>query len=421
MKEPVAAPPHRPASAVSQFPALIGTAAIIAVMVVVKWRGIAMPVTDLVMLLLAVYALPNLVAEFIRLPDVPEKRDVRPGESTLVRLGIKAAGLAAMIGAIALGYAMFPVYGGDTLAALKAVLDKTAVPLLIATPAYLWMTDARMKDPYDGCYMAGLCVLGRWRDADTDMAWQFVLGWLVKAFFLPMMLSIAVGNTRWLMELDTSTALGPDFAWYETLYTFLFLIDVLVGSAGYLLTLKLFDTHIRSAEPTVAGWVVALARYAPFSGVVEGSYLHYENGFYWGQWLADYPLVKTVWAVTILVLVGIYVWATISFGVRFSNLTHRGILTNGPYRWVKHPAYVAKNITYWMIAVPFVVRESAWDSFSRCLMLVGVNLIFYARAKTEERHLMRDPVYEAYSAWIAEHGLWAKMKRLARPPRPSLN
>jgi hypothetical protein len=28
------------------------------------------------------------------------------------------------------------------------------------------------------------------------------------------------------------------------------------------------------------------------------------------------------------------------------------------------------------------------------------------RAKTEERHLMRDPVYVAYCAWIGQHGLF---------------
>lgn len=37
----------------------------------------------------------------------------------------------------------------------------------------------------------------------------------------------------------------------------------------------------------------------------------------------------------------IYAWATIMFGGRFSNLTHRGIITNGPYPWTKHPAYRA--------------------------------------------------------------------------------
>ncbi len=40
-------------------------------------------------------------------------------------------------------------------------------------------------------------------------------------------------------------------------------------------------------------------------------------------------------------------------------------------------------------------------------MMAAVNLIYYLRAKTEERHLRADPAYREYEAYIAEHGLWA--------------
>jgi hypothetical protein len=50
----------------------------------------------------------------------------------------------------------------------------------------------------------------------------------------------------------------------------------------------------------------------------------------------------------------IYVWSTAVFGLRFSDLTHRGIITNGPYRWVKRPAFLTKNLSWWMISVPFI-------------------------------------------------------------------
>ena len=46
-----------------------------------------------------------------------------------------------------------------------------------------------------------------------------------------------------------------------------------------------------------------------------------------------------------------------------------------------------------------------------------MNLIYYLRAKTEERHLMRDPDYRAYAAWIAEHGLFARVRRVFGQPR----
>jgi hypothetical protein len=34
-----------------------------------------------------------------------------------------------------------------------------------------------------------------------------------------------------------------------------------------------------------------------------------------------------------------------------------------------------------------------------------VNLIYYLRAKTEERHLQQDQAYKAYLAWIERNGI----------------
>jgi protein-S-isoprenylcysteine O-methyltransferase Ste14 len=178
-----------------------------------------------------------------------------------------------------------------------------------------------------------------------------------------------------------------------------------------LLTLKLFDIHIRSTEPTLAGWMVALICYPPFWNMAERSFLHYEDNYYWGEWLEPWPVLKFFWALAILCCVTIYVWATVSFGVRFSNLTNRGILTNGPYGLLMHPAYVSKNLSWWLISVPFVVTGSLADALTNCLLLAGINLIYFARAKTEERHLLRDPAYQAYALWMRAYGPGARLRR----------
>jgi steroid 5-alpha reductase family enzyme len=113
------------------------------------------------------------------------------------------------------------------------------------------------------------------------------------------------------------------------------------------------------------------------------------------------------------VLFAIYTWATVMFGCRFSNLTHRGILTNGPYRWTKHPAYVAKNLAWWMTSVPFVVSTTASDAFRQCALMLLFSGVYWLRARTEEAHLSRDPVYVEYSDWMARHGVF---RRLGRRP-----
>jgi hypothetical protein len=46
------------------------------------------------------------------------------------------------------------------------------------------------------------------------------------------------------------------------------------------------------------------------------------------------------------------------------------------------------------------------------VLLALLNLIYYARARTEERHLSRDPTYVAYALWIDQHGLLAGLARV---------
>ena len=71
--------------------------------------------------------------------------------------------------------------------------------------------------------------------------------------------------------------------------------------------------------------------------------------------LQGHDLVLWVWGTVLVVLTAIYAWATVAFGLRFSNLTYRGVLTNGPYRFTKHPAYLAKNTFWWLETLPFLV------------------------------------------------------------------
>ncbi len=124
-----------------------------------------------------------------------------------------------------------------------------------------------------------------------------------------------------------------------------------------------------------------------------------------------------------MVLIGwtaIYAWASVAFGFRFSNLTHRGILTHGPYAFSRHPAYLSKNLFWWISTVP-VLTTGSWLDAVRATILMGVvSGVYYWRAKTEERHLGMDPTYRDYSEWIERNGLvprffaWVGGKRTVR-------
>jgi protein-S-isoprenylcysteine O-methyltransferase Ste14 len=113
-------------------------------------------------------------------------------------------------------------------------------------------------------------------------------------------------------------------------------------------------------------------------------------------------------------LTAVYASATVAFGLRFSNLTHRGILTHGPYAWSRHPAYLSKNLFWWISTVPILSTGSMVDAARATILLGVVSGIYYWRAKTEERHLSADPAYRAYDAWMARHGAVPRFLRWAR-------
>lgn len=95
----------------------------------------------------------------------------------------------------------------------------------------------------------------------------------------------------------------------------------------------------------------------------------------------------------ILVLMGFYSWASVALNFKASNLTNRGIVTHGPYRWVRHPAYIAKNTAWWIGAMPTFYAVFSNNSLKAGLYsvaaIVAWTFIYYMRAITEERHLLR--------------------------------
>jgi hypothetical protein len=330
-----------------------------------------------------------------------------------LRLFHKLMGFWLTIGVIAAAYAVIPEYAGAFYQPFKDAALRCLPMLLVASPFYVAYVDRRQRDPIDAYAEIGMLLGGR-RPESWGPLRTHALGWTVKAFFLPLMF-VYVGNG---LSAQWAAPLVPSLDSFEHIFTrvidLLFLIDVSLAAVAYGLTLRVIDTHIRSVEPTLGGWVICLMCYAPFSGVL-GNYTSYDqDGLFWGAVFAPYPILYTIWGSAILILIGIYAWATASFGLRFSNLTNRGIITSGPYRWTKHPAYICKNLSWWLISIPFVAGAGWLVAVQSCLLLAAGNLIYFARARTEERHLSSDPAYREYQAFIARDGLFARLAKLRR-------
>lgn len=327
------------------------------------------------------------------------------------RVLTKCLGLALSVGFIGLLYWLSPEYHGsfydDYYAALEVLLPAWAA---LAVPYIHWV-DRRLAEPEDALWQLGRWGLGQWRGLDARLLGQHLLGWLVKGYFLPLMFTYFCQNLDQLLHYDLKL-LHSFLGLYDWAYFTLYFVDVSLVSMTYLMSLKATDTHIRSTEPSMLGWIAALVCYQPFWSLISRQYIDYDSGTGWEHWLGSVPWMRDLWGALILVLVGVYVWATLAFGARFSNLTHRGIITSGPYRFTKHPAYLAKNLSWWLISMPFMLEGDLLDALRRSLLLGLLGTIYYLRAKTEERHLALDPVYGQYADWIAAHGLLRGLDRI---------
>jgi protein-S-isoprenylcysteine O-methyltransferase Ste14 len=327
------------------------------------------------------------------------------------RVLIKLLGLYGTIGLAAMFYWLFPEYRGGFYFHYFRLVKLLLPVLLVGSIPYFFILDRYMEEPEDSYWHAGNFFLFRWKVIDRNTLKYHFLGWLVKVFFLALMFTYLVNNTGILLagSFDQASRQFPFF--YDYMYNLLYSIDLLFVSAGYLLTLKIFDSHIRTTEPSVLGWVVALQCYQPFWSLFSNSYFSYDDSYFWGHMLANNYGFYKLWGSVILLLITIYVTATIVFGVRFSNLTNRGIITGGPYRFMKHPAYISKNISWWLISIPFISGEGPGVALRHSLLLLAVNFIYYLRARTEERHLSLDPVYVKYATALNDKGIFRGLYR----------
>ena len=107
-----------------------------------------------------------------------------------------------------------------------------------------------------------------------------------------------------------------------------------------------------------------------------------------------------VMGIDILNSMVIYTSASVALNFKASNLTHRGVIATGPYRFVRHPAYTCKNLAWWIAAVPAIsaaLATSLWSALLVTASVAGWTLIYVLRALTEEDHLRSvDDEYDRY-------------------------
>ena len=230
---------------------------------------------------------------------------------------------------------------------------------------------------------------------------------LLTAFFAPLMvasllafMTSMIDNGTYLLNHLISLRTGFLDVFNSHGFWFLFqlivFLDVFFFTIGYLVEMPGLKNKIRSVDPTLLGWGVALACYPPFNGLTSKilgweptEFPQFEN-----------PGVHIAVNLLLLTLLAIYTSASVALNFKASNLTHRGIIASGPYRFIRHPAYICKNLAWWIGSIPAFLlsfETSLWSTLLVLASAAGWTLIYFLRALTEEDHLRKvDDEYDKY-------------------------
>ena len=225
-----------------------------------------------------------------------------------------------------------------------------------------------------------------------------LLFYLVKLFWAPLMLIFAIENVSSFVEIYNKYAVwnfdAPSIInLYFPLYVAaIFSLDTIIFSFGYIVESKSLKNVVKSVEPTALGWISALVCYGPFFD----TFTRFAGSL--PQDFADFGNINIniIAGISTIIFFSIYVWASVSLGFKASNLTNRGIVTTGAYKYVRHPAYAAKNIGWLLASVP-LIKIMGFKALINVLIWM---FVYYVRAITEERHLSQDPDYLEYKKQV---------------------
>ncbi|MBS0511502.1 MAG: hypothetical protein JSR42_10040 [Proteobacteria bacterium] len=252
--------------------------------------------------------------------------------------------------------------------------------ILLLLPFYVRWADKHLAEPDDAYHAFGKVLVRQSRFRMREHK-AFLLAWIVKIAFIPFMYGALVLASEKLVSMDLIWRPAPVINW---LFMFGLAFDLVIGASGYLFASKLLGNEVISTDGTWSGWLVCMICYPPLLGFFQIVYRQVDS-IVWDRWLLPSEPLYWVWAVLVTTTWLIYWLSTASFGLRFSNLSWRGLVAHGPYAWTKHPGYVSKNLYWWLHTVPFV-GVSGWGELARNVLgLCCLSLVYYLRAKTEER------------------------------------
>ena len=165
---------------------------------------------------------------------------------------VKLAGLWATWAIIAGLYCLCRWYWDGQYVFSMQVLGYAALPLVVLSVPYVFWIDRALVNQRDHAWHFGALLLMRpgWDLAEVKKHWQI---WIIKAFFTAFMISIIPFAFRMIVSADFAEVAARPERIALTIIEAMFMIDVMIGTVGYIVTMRPLDAHTRSDNSLLGG------------------------------------------------------------------------------------------------------------------------------------------------------------------------
>jgi protein-S-isoprenylcysteine O-methyltransferase Ste14 len=234
-----------------------------------------------------------------------------------------------------------------------------------------------------------------WRVLRRPANRKVLLNFVMRCYFIPVMVPQVDFGFQETMSLAVTYSYSHNLLTILSWLTaFLWLVDSLTGSAGYLIESRWLENRSRSIDLTASGWLVCLCCYSPIN-LVTGTL------FAFAPQVATnnpndliFPHLSVLYVVKIasVLLLASLAYCDLSLGPSGVNITLKKVQDRGPYAFIRHPGIACKLTFWWIQSLLFIDFWSIEIIFGQVMW----NVIYILRALTEERHLSHYPEYREY-------------------------
>lgn len=286
---------------------------------------------------------------------------------------------------------------------------------LLLSPIMIFLSEYFLGSKKNGTFQMGLLATLQFKKINLKTLRDGILEWIIRLFFLTLNFVGSVMYVDLYRETMTSFSFlsGLNFVQIVLLFeAVIFMIIMMIIIPGYLFSWRLIGTDAKKIDSTWFAWTFLLICYPPFMGKIFSDVFNYSGPNDWTNLFGNFDFLLWICGFLILFFAFIHLWAEAQLGVRSSNLTNRGIITNGSFRYTKHPVYLSKLLSWFFLSLPFFNGATLPHSIQLGIAFLFICSIYGCRCLSEERLLATDKNYIKYALWMDKNATFSFVNKI---------